>query len=220
MLELRGFILQGDNPFWKAVTHVAESDLLHVGAAGLWEGQCLLHIGRNPSLISLWEESTHYSAEKGGFLLPFRCQTNNWHLLFTVNIYSSTSEPLAALRTSAWCTSCTHQAAVSPLRVSSGEGCERIRKNQCTYCSAPERQKNVHHFQRAFLQVSHLDVVPTALSQTPPFVHRHSLSCWRAPHHHTSIHCCNKDDLCPLKKTCCQILITHFQKSTSTTQQC
>lgn len=53
MLELRGFILQGDNPFWKAVTHVAESDLLHVGAAGLWEGQCLLHIGRNPSLISL-----------------------------------------------------------------------------------------------------------------------------------------------------------------------
>lgn len=100
----RGLILQGDNPYWKAVIHMAESDLLYVGGAGLWEGQCSLLIGRYPSLISFQKETTHYSAEKRCLLLSFRCQTNNWYLFFTVNIRSSTSEPLPVIRTSAWCT--------------------------------------------------------------------------------------------------------------------
>lgn len=112
MLHLRGFILQG----WKAVIRMAESDLFHVGGAGLREGQCLLHVGSYPSLISIEKGITHYSAEKGGLLLSFRCQTNNWHLFFTVNIYSSTSEPLPAIRTSAWCTSCSNFTFTCDLR--------------------------------------------------------------------------------------------------------
>lgn len=80
-------------------------------------------------------------------------------------------------------------------------GCERIRKNQHTCCSAPEMQKNICHFQGAFIQVTYLDVViePTALFQTPR-VCTHSLSCWQTPHHHTSVQCCNKDDQYSLKK--------------------
>lgn len=116
-----------------------------------------------------------------------------------------------------------HPAAISPLRVTSGEGCDRIRKNQCTCCSVPEMQENVHHFQWAFVQVSHLDVMPTALSQTPTCVHTHSLSCWWTPHHHTSVHCCSKDDLCSLNKIyelAAKFLHPFPEKHQCTTQQC
>jgi len=51
----------------------------------------------------------------------------------------------------------------------------------------PEMQNNFYHFQWAFIQVAHLGVVPTGLSQTPTHTHVHSLICWQISlHHHTS----------------------------------
>lgn len=129
---------------------------------------CCLLAGTHPSSPS--KRKAHITLQRKE-LLSFRWQTNNWHLFFTVNIYYSTSEPLPVIGSSAQCTSRMHQAAIPPLLVTSSEGCERIRKNQCTYCSAPERQKNIPHFQWAFIQVSHLDGVPTALCQTPMCMH-------------------------------------------------